>query len=234
MTVKKKAEVAHPISETDVISWLTAHPDFLVSHTALLEHLLPPERELGDGISDFQRFQVQRLKGQIADMRATQQALITAGRANDMNLSRIHGAALRLTEAATLDELGRIIRDEIPQLCAVDRAVLGVEGDDLPASIATLAHGTIENWMGPADAMLRSYTIGFPELFDIDSAAMRSLAVIRLDPPGRMMNAVVAFGSHDPEWFTPDQATDLISFLGGIIARRLSALLPATQPANLS
>lgn len=226
MAVKKKSEPAHKTDEAEVIAYLTSHPDFLLHHPGLIEHLLPPERELGDSISDFQRFFVQRLKGQIEDMRETQQALIAAGRANDMNLGRIHGAALRLTEAATLDELGRIIRNEIPHLCAVERAVLGLEGDTLPDSIAALPAGIIENWMGPADTMLRSYTIGFPELFGIDSAAMRSLAIIRIEMPHHPVNAVVAFGSHDPEWFTPDQATDLISFLGGIIARRLSALLP--------
>lgn len=223
MTTKKKTASVLP-SEADVMAYLTENPDFLSRHPAMIEHLLP-ERELGDGISDFQRFFVQRLKGQIEDMRETQQALISAGRANDMNLGRIHGAALRLSEATTLDELGRIVRDEIPHLCAVDRAVIGVESDAMPESISALPSGSIEQWMGPADAMLRSYTIGFPELFGIDSAAMRSLAVIRLEAPSRPLTAVVAFGSHDPEWFTPDQATDLISFLGGIIARRLATLL---------
>jgi uncharacterized protein YigA (DUF484 family) len=83
----------------------------------------------------------------------------------------------------------------------------------------------IDFWLGPADAMLRANTTGIPELFGTEAASIRSYAMMRLEP-GNGACGVVAFGSKDPEWFTPDQATDLVGFLAGVMARQLGRLLP--------
>lgn len=218
----------HKPSENDVADYLLHHPDFLMQHSEVLDRLLPPKRELGDGVSDFQRFLVQRLKGQVEQLRETQQALIAVGHENEMTLSRIHGAALRLTEARSLEELAAIVADEIPALCNVDAATLALESDDLalPAAMAPLPPGLLNHWLGPADALLQSYAAGHAELFGRRAAHIRSLALLRLETAATQPAAIIAFGSHDPEWFSPDQATDLISFLAGIASRRLTQLLP--------
>lgn len=215
------------LDERDVADYLMHHPDFLARHNTVLETLLPPERELGDGVSDFQRFLVQRLKGQVERLREDHQALLAVGRENDVNIGRILGAALRLTEARSLEELAAIIRDEIPLLCGVDRAKLAIESADLalPEAVARLTPGLLDHWMGPADTLLQSYAAPHLELFAQDAPAMRSLAMLRIDAPTGPAG-VIAFGSHDPEWFTPDQATDFIAFLAGIVSRRLAQLLP--------
>ncbi len=216
------------LSETEVADYLMQHPDFLIRHGAVLDHLLPPGRELGDSVSDFQRFLVQRLKGQVERLREDQQALIAVGHENDMNIGRILGAALRLTEARSLEQLAAMISDEIPALCGVDRAVLAIESDDLalPQSVARLAPGLLDHWLGPADTLLQSYAAPHAELFGVDANAMRSLALLRVEAGQHQPLGVIAFGSHDPEWFSPDQATDFIAFLAGIVSRRLAQLLP--------
>ena len=226
MSVNATMEIT--LSETEVADYLMQNPDFLVRHSRVLDQLLPPGRELGDGVSDFQRFLVQRLKGQIEQLREDQQALIAVGHENDMNIGRILGAALRLSEARSLEELAAIIRLEIPSLCGVDRAVLAIESADLalPQAVSRLAPGMLDHRLGPADTLLQSYAAPHGELFGQDAAAMRSLAMLRVEPGPGQPQGVIAFGSHDPEWFTPDQATDFIAFLAGIVSRRLSQLLP--------
>lgn len=216
------------LNEAEIAEYLMQHPDFLARHGHVLDHLLPPGRELGDGVSDFQRFLVQRLKGQVERLREDHQALIAVGHENDMNIGRILGAALRLTEARSLEELAAIIRNEIPALCGVDRAVLALESDDLalPQTMARLLPGTLDRWLGPADTLLQSYAAPQGELFGQDAPAMRSLALLRVEPGYSHPHGVIAFGSHDPEWFSPDQATDFVAFLAGIVSRRLSQLLP--------
>lgn len=216
------------LTEAEVAAYLQRNPDFLARHAYVLDGLLPPGRELGDGVSDFQRFLVQRLKGQVERLREDQQALVAVGHENDMNIGRILGAALRLSEARSLEELAAIIRHEIPDLCGVDRAVLAIESDDLalPQAIARLEPGMLDHWLGPADTLLQSYAAPQGALFGQDAAAMRSLALLRVEPGQHQPLGVIAFGSHDPEWFTPDQATDFISFLSGIVSRRLAHLLP--------
>lgn len=216
------------LTEADVTDYLMRHPDFLARHSKVLDHLLPPERDLGDSVTDFQRFLVQRLKGQIERLREDQQALIAVGHENDVNIGRILGAALRLTEARSLEELAAIIRNEIPQLCGVDRAALALESEDLalPQAASRLAPGSLDHWLGPADTLLQSYAAPQPDLFAQDAPAMRSLAMLRVEAGPGQPQGVIAFGSHDPEWFSPDQATDFISFLAGIVSRRLAQLLP--------
>lgn len=228
MSAKKTSLPAGAPTEADVADYLMQHPDFLMRHNDVLDRLLPPGRELGDSVSDFQRFLVQRLKGQLEQLREKQQALIAVGYENDMNLSRILGAALRLSEARSLEELAAIVSHEIPALCDVDAATLAIETADLalPATVARLVPGTLEHWLGPADTLLQSYAAGHYELFGQGADSIRSLALLRLEPGEGQPAGVIAFGSQDPEWFTPDQGTDLISFLAGIISRRMAQLLP--------
>lgn len=215
-------------NEEVIAAYLREHPDFLVRHHDILDQMLPPERELGDGISDFQRFLVDKLKGQIELLRENQQALIAAGRDNESTLSRIHGAALRLCEAHSLEQLAAIISDELPALCEISAAALAVESADLalPATAGRIVPGTLERWLGPADILLQSHTPGHPELFGAKADSIRSIAMLRLEPGEGQPTCVIAFGSEDPEWFTPDQGTDLISFLAGIVSRCLGHLLP--------
>ncbi len=216
------------LSDHDVADYLLAHPDFLLRRSDVLDQLLPPQRELGDAVTDFQRFLVARLKGQIEALKERQQDFIVASRLNEMNLARIHGAALRLSEARSLEELAAIIHDELPVLCQVDAAALAIESDDLalPQSVSRLQPGHLERWLGPADILLKANAQPWPELFTKNANTIRSLGILRIEPGSQHPVACLAFGSHDPEWFTPDQATDLISFLAGIVSRRLAQLLP--------
>lgn len=221
MTTKKTTKAKAALNEESVADFLVENPDFLVRHTEVIERLLPPDRPLDEGVSDFQRYLVQRLKGQLENLRESRDELLQNGRINEINLGRIHGAVLRFVEAGSVAELGAIIRNEIPALCDVTAAVLGVEGLPMP-NTAALADGQIESWLGPADTYLCSHAQPMPALFGGMSATIKSMAIMRLDLPKGFPDVVIAFGHADPEWFTPDQATDLIAFLAGVLSRRLA------------
>ena len=227
-TVSKGAD--RKLHEADVVDFLRSHPDFFITHSDLLETMVTPSRALGDGVTDFQRFMVDKLKTKVQELRDTQQALIAAGQENDVSLGRIHGSALRLVEATSLQELGEMIADDIPALCGIDCALLGLERIDVPNAIVSLPKGMVDLWLGPADAMLHANTQGIPELFGAHAPHVRSFALMRIEPRPEL-TGVVAFGSRDPECFTPDQGTDLVAFLTGIIARQLNRLV--MRAANL-
>jgi uncharacterized protein len=222
------AKLLSALTDSDVADYLLAHPDFLLRRSEVLDQLLPPQRELGDSVTDFQRFLVARLKGQIEALKERQQDFIVASRLNEMNLARIHGAALRLCEARSLEELAAIIHTELPDLCQVDGAALAIESDDLalPETVARLKPGHLERWLGPADVLLQANAEAQSALFGEQASRIRSFGVLRIEPGAQHPTVCLAFGSYDPEWFTPDQATDLISFLAGIVSRRLAQLLP--------
>lgn len=224
MPTTRKKTVKAP-DEQAVLSFLSDNPDFLVRHRDLLAHLATPARQLGDGVSDFQRFMVDRLKLQVQALRDSQQALLAAGRANDESLSRIHKTVLRLIEANTLAELGKIVSDELPALCGVDCAVLEMEGDGWPAPIICLEAGGVDANLGPAETMLRANvpeSLGKIPNMDI---VIRSIAIVRLEPDADTLG-LLTFGSCDPECFTPDLGTDMVSFLAAVISRQIRKLKP--------
>lgn len=219
----KKTPASHTPSEADVAAYLVKNPDFLVRHTDVLDQLLPPERTLDSGVSDFQRYFVDRLKGQLESLKERQETLLANGYANDVNLSRIHASVLRIMDAESLEALGAIIRDDVAALCELDAATLAMEGSTIE-SIRPLPKGQVERWLGPADTSLCASCIAEPLLFGLQAAHIHSFALLRLDLPEGLPPVVIAFGHKDPEWFTPDQSTDLISFMVGALARRFVQL----------
>lgn len=218
----------HSLTAEEVVQFLQAQPRFIEQHPQLMDVLSLPQRNLGDTVADFQAYQLRHLRGKVGTLRAHQQNFLAAGQANSDTLGRIHGAVLRLCEAKNFTEFAHLFHEEIPAILDVEVAVLAIESDHKKQAKAALhlPLGTLERWLGPADTLLRANTTGYPELFGADHTSIRSLAVVRLELEEGQPQGIVAFGSPDPEWFTPDQATDLITFFAGVVARRVRQLLP--------
>jgi uncharacterized protein YigA (DUF484 family) len=51
-----KAAAQSDITEEQVLAFLKRHPDFLKKNLAVMNDLSPPERDLGNGIIDFQHY----------------------------------------------------------------------------------------------------------------------------------------------------------------------------------
>lgn len=212
------------LTETAVAKYLADNPEFLLRHSDLFEKMLPPGRELGSSVADLQRVMVTRLRDKVEELRVSRSELLTNGHANDENLSRIHGAALTLLEAETLSDLATSAAEVLPALLGVDCVAMAIESDeeyseDGAPGLKRLPSETIEGWMGPAYSMLRANCQPMPLLFG--DTAVRSIALLRLELGEGQPAAVLGFGSCDPEWFAPEQETDLAEFLGGVAARCL-------------
>jgi len=219
------------MNEKDVVAYLASNPDFLVRNSDLFERLLPPSRPLGDSVSDLQQVMVARLRGQVDALRSSQKELISNGRANEGNLARINQAVLMLIEADSVSEMARVISQDLPDVLGVDAVSLALESnetfsEDGSPGLKRLEKGAIESMMGPANAMLRANSGPYPDLFT-EPDAVRSVALMRLEMTGDRPDALLAFGSHDPEWFTPDQGTDMVAFLAGVAARCLQRFVKA-------
>jgi len=208
--------------EHEVSQYLLDNPEFIVRNADLFAKLLPPGRDVGEPVADLQQVMVNRMRSQMDKMKANHRELLSIGHANDQNLARIHASALAMIEAQTIESFVQTISNTLPQTLGVDVVVLGIESEHeysdsgLPA-MKRFESGTIEGWLGPADSMLKANTQPMPQLFG--DAPVRSLALLRLDLGDGKPQALLAFGSFDPEWFTPDQSTDMAEFLSGVAAR---------------
>jgi uncharacterized protein YigA (DUF484 family) len=212
------------ITAQQVIDYLRRHPDFLLRHAALLDTQLAPARHNGDHVLDLQHFMVERLRKDIARLRADQDDLLANSRDNLSTQERVHRAALALLGAESFEHLIEAITTDLAVWLDVDIATLCVEAadDTIPRSriegVQILAPGTIDDIMGPSrDVVLRDDVPGHPEIFGAASGLVRSDCLLRLGFGEEKPLGMLAFGTRHPGYFNPGQGTELLSFLARVL-----------------
>ena len=223
------------LTETDIVEWLRANPNFLQKRPEAVELLHPPKENLGKGVADFQHYMVQRLKQDKQAITDTTRDLIEVSRMNMNSVNRIHEATLKLLEARNFIQFIQVITMDLGPILDVDMAVLVVEaaGDNLPdlhaAGIRVVPTGTINQWMQGQTALLQADIQGSDTIYGGGARLVRSQAVLRVDISMKTPAAVLCFGSRDPEMFRDGAGTELVSYLARVVERcfRLWLDIPA-------
>ncbi|MDB5397125.1 MAG: hypothetical protein JWM91_4631 [Rhodospirillales bacterium] len=222
---------ADATTEAAIAAYLSAYPDFVQRHPALLHTLIPPAVDRGNGVVDFQRYMVARLQGDVDQLNLENSALIHTARANAHSQSRIHSAVLALIEARSLGQLLEILTGDLMDILDVDVIAMVVEsnGLDLPhvaaSGIRIVEPGAVADWLGRGDVLLQSGIAGDPAIYGPGAGLVQSEALMKLTISSRTPVGLVAFGSRAPEMFQDGQGTELIAFLGGVIERLLRVWL---------
>lgn len=224
-------KVAPTLTAEDVCAYLREHPDFLVQHAELVDHLTPPSHDRGRGVVDLQAFMVDRLRGDIRTLKEQQRELITTTRANLNSQNRIHAAVLFLLDAQNFEQLIQTIATDLAVLLDLDVACLAVEsnGLDIPhvhrTGVRVVEPGRIDEWLGTRDVVLAADTPGDPELFGPGAGLVRSQALIRLQVSSETPEGLLAFGSREPDMFHQGQGTELVCFLARVVERCIRSWL---------
>ena len=230
----EKSEPVRELEANEVAAYLRRHPDFLASRPDLVTVLAPPERELGDGVVDMQRFMVERLRSDVARLKLVQRKLISTSRNNLTSQGRVHTAVLALLGATSFEHLIAVITDELTMLLDIDAVGLCVEssqhgGAQLPsntAGVQMLEPGSTDELLGNANVLLRSDVIGDLALFGPQAASLvRSDALVRLKVSRHAPAGLLALGARRPGIFHPGQGTELLVFLGQVIEHVIRAWL---------
>lgn len=227
-TTLKSGGTRSRVTAQQVIEYLRRHPDFLLRNAALLDSQVAPARHLGveqgDRVLDLQHFMVERLRRDIARLRADQDDLLANSRDNLSTQDRVHRAVLALLAAESFEKLIEAVTTDLAVWLDVDVATLCVEAVDetLPRTciegVQILAQGTIAELMAPnREVVLRDDVQGDPEVFGEAAALVRSDALIRLDFGEDKPLGLLAFGTRHPGYFNPGQGTELLSFLARIL-----------------
>ena len=226
------------VTAAQVADYLRQHPEFLVRHPDLLDIQVVPSRRRGEGIVDLQQFMVERLRRDVARLKADQDDLLANSRDNLSTQDRIHQAVLALLGADTFAHFIAIVTTDLSVLLDVDAVSLCIEAADGNAAklrvdgVQVLTPGTVDRVLG-ADraALLRDDTTGDAEIFDAGAGLVRSDALIRLNFGERVPPGLIAFGTRHPGYFDPGQGTELLHFLARVIEHCIRAWL---QPASRS
>ncbi len=221
-------DASEPSAGERVADYLKRNPDFLERHPEVLKVLTPPERHGGDGVIDIQRYMVERLRGEIENLRNCAVDLIGTSRSNLSNQTRTHAAVLAIMAAEDFTHFLRIMADDLPLLLDVDAVVIGFEPaagalpELAPPDIRRLSEGILEHLMdGGRQVILASEMNDDGTIFGSASGLVRSAALARLRPGLRTPAGLLALGSRTPGTFNPGQGTDLIAFMARVVERHI-------------
>jgi len=210
--------------EKEVITYLLDHPDIFERHPDLLTILTPPDRNLEEGVQDFQKAMIESLKNKVDRTEDLAQLLITHSRDNLSSQSQIHDCVLALLSAASFQELIDVITTDLAVILNLDVINFCVEtgdGDEeLPVhGVQKISAGAIERLI-PDDKpiVLREGIDGDPEVFGAAAPLVSSDALVLLIISNDMPPAMIAFGSREEDRFTSEQATELLTFLTKVMS----------------
>lgn len=222
-----KPEWPEGLNDKGVAAWLKAHPDFLLRFPNLIEHLKLPGQDMGQGVADFQKFMVDKLKADKTKVVSLQRELIETARANINNQNRVQSAALILLEADNLNEALQTITQDFPILLDVDVVSVVIEnGPTLTRAITADGAfigraGIVRDWLGNGDALLQAEAQGHPEIFGPGAGLVKSQALLKLETDPENPKGILAFGSRIPGAFHEGQGVEQIYFLAQVVERCL-------------
>jgi hypothetical protein len=174
-------------SEAEVMRFLKTHPDFLNRHPELFGALSPPRRTHGDGVIDLQHAMLERLRGEVTQLKDTQRSLIQTTRGNMTSTARVHACVLALLESPSFEHLIHIVTQEMGQMLDVDVVALcveAIEGDVGPApprGVRILDPGEVDQLVGKGrDVALVDNALGDAGVFGGGASLVRSAGYARL------------------------------------------------------
>ncbi len=124
---------AHEFSGRDIVHYLRRHPDFLEHHPEALRLLRAPSREMGEEVSDFQHFLIERLRRDLARVNVEHKTLIAASRGTLASQGRVHKAVLAILAATSFEQLLQTVTTDLTVLLDVDGVTIGVQASAVPA-----------------------------------------------------------------------------------------------------
>jgi hypothetical protein len=225
-------EVAGQISGRDVLAYLRRHPDFLTRYPEALSLLRGPVRELGEGVQDFQHFQIERLRRELARVTLEHRTLLAASRGNRASQGRTHKAAIAILSASSFEQLLQVVTTDLAVLLDVDVVTIGVENAAAPPGrlglhgIHLLGAGSIDALLGAErNVLLQADTPGDPVLFGGAAGLVRSQALLRLAFGRGSPAGLLCIGTRQKERFHPGLGTELLIFLARVIGITISQWL---------
>lgn len=221
-----KPALCGELTSEQVAAYLSRNPDFLL-RPEVIERLAAPDRwgKSGDGVLDMQKIMLDRLRGEIDNLRECAHSLIETSRFNMSNQTRTHAAALALLSARDFEHFLDTLHDDLPLLLDVDAMAIAFEPAlrSLPfldsPYIGRAPEKTVDYFLeGGRDVVMMENMNGGETIFGPHCGMIRSSALARIRPGVRTPMGMLAIGSRS-SLFHPGQAGDLVVFLARVVER---------------
>jgi uncharacterized protein YigA (DUF484 family) len=208
-----------PLEPAAVRRFLSDNPEFLREDLGLLDEL---GLKLAAGnVVDFGPAVLARVHAAQRREASQRQQLEETARANFSAQAQTHGAVIDLLDARNHSDLAWRLDELAQHRFGLAAAVIALEHDErVPAGWKMLVEGQVDMILGGPQ---RLAAMGFAPtalgLFGDRAGAVRSMAMVRIAIWEPARQGVLAFGSPDPEGFTPDMGAELVAFLARVVER---------------
>lgn len=218
MSDATRATLNAVVDPDSVRAFLRTEPEFLRQDHGLLGEL--GLRLDAGNIIDFGPAALARASAAHKREARVREAIEAAARANFSAQARTHAAVIDLLDARNHSDLARRI-DEMSRLrFGLAAGVMALEGPQrVPAGWYALVEGQVDMLLGEAPIARMGFFAPALALFGEAAETIRSMALVRLAVWEPRREAILAFGSTDPEGFTPDMGAELVNFLGRVVER---------------
>ena len=175
-------------------------------------------------VINFEDRALATLRARVAAAEEANQDLIAFARGHSGAVSSIHAAVLAAIEAEGLDHLIHIVTQEWPQILGLDAVAVALWVGD--TAVRADASGLqfvnprlIERSLRDVDGvLLRAVERGHP-LFGPACELIRAEALIRLAAEPPLPSGVLALGQRGSQCFETPHGSELLLFLGRVLAR---------------
>jgi uncharacterized protein YigA (DUF484 family) len=228
MSTLKQPAAAPESTESTIVAYLQAHPDFFDRHPGVLQGLRLTHRTGGAAVSLVER-QVTVLRDRNLKLERQLKDLVDVARTNDAIATRIHQLATRLLSAADRAAVIDTLEEQLRLSFAADAAVLVLFGTGTRALETGFLRvvGRDDPAMGPFRTFIES---GTPRcgrvrdsqrdfLFGPGNASVGSVALIPLGPACGL--GFLAIGSRDADHFHPGKSIDFLVRIGELVSSAL-------------
>ncbi|HET6971642.1 MAG TPA: DUF484 family protein [Phenylobacterium sp.] len=208
---------AHPLEPSAVRRFLADNPDFLRADEGLLA-------ELGLTVAGGQVIEFAPMaRVHAAHQREAEprQLLEEIARANFTAQAQTHGAVVDLLDARNNSDLARRVDEIARNRFGLAAGVIALETEGLPpAGWKQLVEGQVDLILGGTHRLARMgcapTALG---LFGREAGEIASVAMVRMAIWEPSRQGLLAFGSPDPQGFTPDMGSELVAFLARVVER---------------
>ena len=200
----RQAKAKDEPSAESVLAYIEQNPEIMAS-------LFVPHPAEQPGVVDLQRHIVEGLRRSLEQRDARERQILSAAEARAGAVNRIHGACRTAIEAVSLDDLIARVARNFPYELDIDSAALVIESRVSRTRFTALIRGVDKIRLGALREAERA----------VLGERAQSVASIGLLLPEGAQRSILLLGSVDPHGFEAGHGTDLLEFLGEILAHGL-------------
>lgn len=218
MSDATRATMKAAVDPDSVRAFLRTEPEFLRQDEHLLGEL--GLKVAGDNVIDFGPAALARAAAAHKREASVRQAIEDNARANYSAQAQTHAAVIDLLDARNHSDLARRVDEMARGRFGLSAGVVALEGPTrVPAGWHILAEGQVDMILGEAPIARMGFFAPALLLFGDQAETIRSMALVRMAIWEPRREALIGFGSKDPEGFTSDMGTELVNFLARVVER---------------